>query len=172
MKRFIAIDVETTGLSPGRGDRVIEVGAVAVEAGEVVGEFVTLVAAGRPIPYHASRIHGITDAMLHGQPSADEVYPALLQFLGSHPLVAHNASFDVAFLRHECGRLGLPLPNHSCCTLQRSRRALPELANHRLETVARRLFGALPPTGRLHRALDDARLAARVWLALESLPAR
>lgn len=164
--RHVAIDVETTGLSPARGDRVIEVGAVAIEGGEIVGEFVSLVAAGRPIPHHVSRIHGITDEMLRGQPRPEEVYPPLRAFIGGGTLVAHNARFDLAFLRHEFGRLGLGLDNRAVCTLVMARRRLSHLADHRLETVARHLLGSLPGAGRLHRALDDARLTARVWAAM------
>ncbi|BDV43652.1 DNA polymerase III subunit epsilon [Geotalea uraniireducens] len=165
MERFVAIDVETTGLSPARGDRVIEVGAVALEAGEVVGEFVSLVAPGRPIPHHVSRIHGITDEMLRGQPRPEEIYPALREFIGGGTLVAHNARFDLVFLRHEFGRLGLGLDNSAVCTLMMARQRLSHLADHRLETVARHLLGGLQ-VGRLHRALDDARLTARVWEAM------
>lgn len=164
--RHVVIDVETTGLSPARGDRVIEVGAVALEAGEVVGEFVSLIAAGRSIPHHVSRIHGITDEMLRGQPRPEEVYPALREFIGASALVAHNARFDLAFLRHEFGRLGLGLGNRAVCTLVMARQRLPHLADHRLETVARHLLGGLPAACRLHRALDDARLTARVWAAM------
>ncbi len=159
----VVIDVETTGLSPGYGDRVIEIGAVAVDNGEIVAEFGSLVRVAKNIPRHVSRVHGITTDMLADQPLPDEVYPALRAFVGASVLVAHNARFDLAFLRHEFGRLGLRLDNRSVCTLELARRKLPRLPDHRLETVYRHLFGALPDGIRCHRALDDARLTAQVW---------
>lgn len=162
----VVIDVETTGLSAGYGDRVIEVGAVAVDGGEIVAEFGSLIRVEKSIPRHVSRIHGITNEMLAGQPLPDEVYPALRDFVGDSVLVAHNERFDLAFLRHEFGRLGYRFDNRSVCTLEIARRRLPLLPDHRLETVYRHLFGALPEGGRRHRALDDARLTARVWCEL------
>ncbi len=164
-ERWVVVDVETTGFSPGR-DRIIEIGAVAGEGRRITDEFHTLIDPGRPVPRQAQRVHRITDAMLRGEPCAGEVLPDFHRFIGQSPLVAHNAQFDMAFLRHEFGRLGFGLPNPSHCTLRLSRSALPTLPNHRLETVARHLFGSLEEGERLHRALADARLTARVWLAL------
>lgn len=162
----IVLDVETTGFLPHRGDRIIEVGAVILENGDIAGEFHTLVRVPRTIPRKASQVHGITDRMLDGQPLPEKVYPALRDFIGDSTLVAHNAPFDLTFLAHELARLGMSLPNRSICTLRMARRRLPGLPNHRLETVYRHLFGVLPGGIGRHRALDDARLTARVWLAL------
>lgn len=159
----VVIDVETTGLSVGYGDRVIEVGAVAVDGGEILAEFGSLIRVEKSIPRRVSRIHGITNDILAGQPLPNEVYPALRDFVGDSVLVAHNARFDLAFLRQEFGRLGYRFDNRSVCALEIARRRLPLLSDHRLETVYRHLFGALPEGGRRHRALDDARLAARIW---------
>lgn len=166
LHRCVVVDVETTGLSPGYGDRVIEVGAVALEEDEIVSEFSSLIRVEKNIPRHVSKIHGITNGMLIGQPLPDAVYPVLRDFIGDALLVAHNARFDLAFLRHEFGRLGLRFNNSSVCTLELARRRLPQLSNHRLETVCRYLFGALPDDVRCHRALDDARLTALVWREL------
>jgi DNA polymerase-3 subunit epsilon len=91
-----------------------------------------------------------------------------LKFIGTSQLVAHNAAFDRAFVQHELGLLGMPFANPWYCTLQLSRRQLPRLFNHRLETVYRHLFGGLPEEVQRHRALDDARMAARVWIELGS----
>lgn len=164
-EHWVVVDVETTGFSPGR-DRIIEIGAVAGEGQRITDEFQTLIDPGRPVPKQAQRVHRISDAMLRGEPCAGEVLPDFHRFIGASVLVAHNAQFDVAFLRHEFGRLGLGLPNPSHCTLRLSRSALPTLPNHRLETVARHLFGPLDKDMHLHRALADARLTARVWMAL------
>jgi DNA polymerase-3 subunit epsilon len=166
-KRIVVLDLETTGFSPHRGDRVIEIGAVAVICGVVVAEFQSLIRVPRAIPWQASRVHGITDEMLAGQPSPEEIFPEFCDFIGGSTLVAHNARFDLSFLRYELRLLGLGLNNNHLCTLELARRRLPHLPDHRLETVARHLLGQLPAETRLHRALDDARLAARVWMAME-----
>ena len=154
--RHVVLDLETTGLSHRRGDRVIEVGAVAVECGGITEEFHSLIDAGRPISPYARRVHGISEAMLAGQPSPETVFPALKTFLRGSPLVCHNAPFDLGFLRAEFSRCGLALPNPFRCTLRLSRRRYPHLTDHRLETVARHLLGEIPTGFRLHRALADA----------------
>jgi DNA polymerase-3 subunit epsilon len=171
-ERWVVLDVETTGLSPGR-DRVIEIGAVAGEGERITGEFHSLIDPARPVPWPAQRVHGITDAMLRGQPLPHEVLPDFYRFLGQGALVAHNAPFDLGFLRSEFARLGLGLANRYHCTLQLCRKAFPSLPNHRLETVVRHLFGRQFMVGAihelpLHRALADARLTARVWVALNA----
>ena len=163
-----AIDVETTGLSAASGDRVIEIGAVCIQNGKVVSEFEQLICSSRRISREAARIHGISTEKLQGQPMPEEVFPRFRQFVGNHVVIAHNARFDVGFMRQEFSRAGLVFSNRFICTLKLAQRRLPHLPNHRLETVARHLIHDLPPTLRLHRALDDARLTAQIWLALEA----
>lgn len=165
--RFVAIDVETTGMSPARGDRVIEIGAMAIEGTRILGEFSSLICVDCPIPSAAQKIHGISNAMLRDAPPPSEVWPRFARFITGATLLAHNARFDLSFLRHEFSRIGLALPNTHQCTLAMSRRHLPHLPNHRLETVAHNLLGEIPGDYRLHRALDDARLVAMVWLEME-----
>jgi len=167
MPRIVVVDVETTGMSVQRGGRVIEIGAVAVAGGEIVGEFDTLIDSGAAIGYGAFRVHGISDEMLAGKPAPHDVWQWFREFVGIAPLVAHNAPFDSAFVRHELSLLGMGLPNPWHCTVRLARSRLPHLANHRLETVYRHLFGEIPGGAQLHRALDDARMAARVWVELE-----
>ena len=162
-----AIDVETSGLSPNRGDRVIECAAVMIEHGEIVSEFSTLINAPCKIRSSARRIHGITSSMLKDQPLPLEAWGRFLDFVGSAALVAHNIRFDANFIRHELARLGKSLPNSNICTMIMARRLYPFLLNHRLETVARHVLGAIPPDCQLHRASGDARLVARMWLAME-----
>jgi DNA polymerase III subunit epsilon len=164
--RYVAIDVETSGISLLRGSRVIEVAAVELRGGKVVAEFASLINVVCDIHPAATRVHGITRRMLHGSPGPDEVWRGFLDFAGNSPLIAHNASFDLGFVRHELGLLRLSLPNRGICTLRLARRSLPQLSSHRLESVARNVLGGIPDDCRLHRALGDARLAARVWLAL------
>ena len=179
--RYVAVDVETTGLSPWRGDRVIEIGAVALEGDELMAEFSALIKVPRAIPKSASRIHGITDGMLLVQPPPAEVFPALAAFIRDSILVAHNAPFDMSFIRHEFAQLRLNLTNRHICTLEMSRTHYPHLRNHKLETVYRHLCathggGGLFRSGtrsgsphwkQTHRALDDARMVAAIWLAME-----
>jgi len=165
-ERYVAVDLETTGLSPRAGHRVIEIGAVALEEGRVVGEFATLIDAGVSVPYAVQAIHGITDEMLAGQPRPEEALPLFAAFIRESTLVAHNAPFDLRFLSHEFARLGLGLPHPHRCTLALSRRRLPRLPDHSLETVYRHLFPEAELLRQSHRALDDARMAARIWLKL------
>jgi len=163
----VAIDVETTGLSPACGHRVIEIAAVRV-SGKGLGEaYHSLIDCGRKISPNARKVHGITDAMLRGQPLPELAFDNFRQFVGNSDLVAHNAAFDGAFLRHEFGRLGWQFNNRMHCTLAMSRRHFSDLADHRLETVLRHLFPGEGETLRPHRALDDARAAGRIWLAIQ-----
>lgn len=167
--RVVIIDVETTGFSTGNGGRVIEVGLVEMEEGRITAEFAALVDCGAPISIWAFRIHGINRAMLVGQPRPVEVWPQVLEFIGSSPLVAHNAAFDCGCLRRELSLLGFGLTNPWHCTVSLARRLLPDLPNYRLETVYRHLCGSMPTKMRRHRALDDARLAAGIWVALKGV---
>jgi len=164
--RAVIVDVETSGQSAAYGGRVIEVGLVAVEDGYVVAELDTLINCGAVISFGAFRVHGISEAMLSGQPPPAEVWPQVTEFVGTSPLVAHNAPFDRSFVSRELALLGQTLDNRWHCTVRLARKRLPQLPNHRLETVYRYLFGELPSTVQRHRALDDARLAARVWMEL------
>ena len=139
--RYVALDVETTGLSPKSGDRVIEIGAVAIEDQSIIDEFSSLIDVGKRIPWQVQQVHGITNEMLYGEPRPDEVLPEFYKFIAGSILVAHNASFDIGFLRYEFALLGMSLNNRSLCTLKMSRKQYPHLPNHKLETVSRYLLG-------------------------------
>jgi DNA polymerase-3 subunit epsilon len=167
--RYVIVDLETTGLSPRNGGRVIELGAVAVENGQLAAELGTLINSGAAISYAAYRVHGISQRMLHGKPTPSEVWQTFLQFACNSPLVAHNAPFDSSFVKHELALLGHTLANHWHCTVRLARKKFPHLHNHKLDTVYRHLFGELPPDVQRHRALHDARMAARVWVELMGL---
>jgi len=167
MNRIVIVDTETTGLSVKNGGRVIEIGAVVLENGLIVAELTTLINTGAVISYGAFRVHGISQQMLTDKPTPEDVWPEFVEFVGDSPLVAHNAPFDRAFVQHELCLLGLPTANNWHCTLMHARRKLPRLSNHRLETVYSHLFGGLPKDVQRHRALDDARMAARVWMELQ-----
>ena len=162
----IVIDVETTGMFASRGGRVIEVGAVAVGENGANGEFHTLIDPDVSISLSAQRVHGITNEMLKGMPQPEEVFAGFHRFIGGSCLVAHNVSFDITFLRYEFSRLGLSFNNSCQCTLAMSRKRFPSLRNHKLGTVYRHLFGTIPEGTRQHRALDDARMTARIWMEM------
>ena len=191
--RIVVIDVETTGLLPRKGDRVIEIGAIAIENRTVMEEFSTLIDPDRPIPAQVQQIHGITQEMLKGKPKPEEVMPEFAAFIRSSVLVAHNAKFDMAFIRHEFSRQKLSFNHHCICTLEMSQKHFPRLPNHKLANVYRHILGTdgsmmhlerctrniLGPeqvSGRsvswhekpqTHRALHDARMVATIWLAME-----
>ncbi len=95
---YVALDLETTGLNAEK-DQIIEVGAVKVQDGEPVDRFETLVNPGRPIPHEITLLTGIRNEDVIRQPSFEQVAPALDRFVGAAPVVAHNASFDLGFLR-------------------------------------------------------------------------
>ncbi len=161
--RSVVFDVETTGLSA--SDRVIEIGAVAIEGRKVVDEFHSLIDVDHPINPFAQAAHGITRQMLKGQPRADEVMPKFHKFIRKSLLVAHNASFDVRFMSNEFSLLDLELNNVCFCTLKLGRSMFPELACHDLGTLYKQFYKSAPKV--MHRALEDARATAKIWMKLE-----
>jgi DNA polymerase-3 subunit epsilon len=169
---FVVVDLETTGgRSRGDGngngyDAITEIGAVKVRGGEVIGELATLVDPGRSIPPQIVALTGITTAMVCDAPTIDSVLPAFLEFARGAVLVAHNAGFDVGFLRAAAERLGIPWKRPPVlCTVKLARRVLTrdEAPSVRLSALAQ-LFGA--GTVPNHRALDDARATVDVLHAL------
>jgi len=166
-RRFVALDLETTGLSAAT-DRIVEIGAVRfLETGQETGRYQSLVNPERPMSPGAYAIHGLSDDDLAGAPTAREVLPEFIEFLGNAGcscLLAHNASFDAGFLGYELNRADLPLPAHFLFdTLALARRRLPLLPSHRLDAVAHH-FG-LDPEG-AHRALADSLVVKEIWLLL------
>lgn len=157
---FVVLDLETTGLSPDQ-DRITEVGAVKVRGGQVVGELATLVHPGRTIPPAVVSVTGITDAMVRAAPPIGAVLPSLLEFLGPAALVAHNARFDVSFLRAALRTAGhSPFEPVVVDTARLARRLLAgEVRDVRLATLASHLRAGRRPE---HRALADARATVDV----------
>jgi len=164
--RTTIIDFETTGLSPHCGDRIIEVGAVAVEDGQIVARFQSLMNPGVPVSSFIENYTGITNHMLTAAPPIAAVMPKLLEFLGDHPLVAHNAAFDQRFLDAECIRIGYSRRQAMACSMLLARRIYPEAPRHALEELVR--YKQLPTDGVHHRALADAEMTAHLWLAMLS----
>lgn len=165
MTRLVVFDFETTGLNPDCGARVIEVGAVKLERGEIAARFQSLVHPGRPVSRFISELTGITNQMLKGAPKAAEVFPRFLDFVGDAPLVAHNARFDLGFLRAELRRLHLACDNPHACSLLAGRRLLPDAPRHSLSILAE--YCGVTPDGNWHRALADAEAAAKIWLFMQ-----
>lgn len=158
--QIVVLDFETSGMSPDRGDRAIEIGAVLLRGGDIVERFQSLMNPGRRINPFIESYTGITNAMLAAAPAPAEVMARFADFIGDLPLVAHNASFDRRFLDAELGRIGRCRRQDFGCSLLMARRLYPEAPNHRLETLVR--FKGLP-VGRFHRALGDAEMTAGLW---------
>ena len=155
---FVVLDFETTGLNSNL-DEIIEIGAVRLEGGKEVAEFSQLVNPGRAIPEKVVELTGISSAMLAGQPSLAEVFPSFEKFLEGAVLVAHNASFDMAFLRRAFQRFGKEMDHPILDTLALARNAYKELRNHKLGTVCKHLDISLKNA---HRAVHDARATGQV----------
>ncbi|GAA3118522.1 DEDD exonuclease domain-containing protein [Streptosporangium carneum] len=161
---FVVFDLETTGVSAGE-HAITEIGAVKVRGGEVLGEFGTLVDPGSPIPPFISVLTGITDAMVVAAPKIESVLPSFLEFAEGATLVAHNAGFDMSFIKAACAALGYPPPAHPVVdTVVLARRLLTrdEAPNCKLSTLAR-IFSRTEPC---HRALADAQATVDVLHAL------
>lgn len=158
LNRFVAFDLETTGLDP-LSDKIIEIGLVKYEGGEITETFHTLVNPGRPLPVKIKRLTGLQDADLKPAPSIEQVLPAAVALIGDCPVIGHNISFDLRFFEAAGGR---SLSNETYDTLEMARLVLPGATSYRLETICS-LLGVGTPK---HRALADADSAARLFIAL------
>ncbi|MBM7581421.1 DNA polymerase-3 subunit alpha (Gram-positive type) [Caldicoprobacter guelmensis] len=157
---FVVLDIETTGLNP-RKDEVTEIGAVKIVGRKVVDTFSCFVNPGIPIPRDIVKLTGITDEMVRDAPAIEEVLPGLLEFLGDAVLVAHNASFDLGFIKEKCRRIGARISNPILDTLLLSRELFKDIKRHSLDAVAQHIN---IPQERHHRALDDAKTAALILI--------
>nr|WP_245555727.1 DEDD exonuclease domain-containing protein [Gordonia soli] len=159
---LVVVDLETTGGSA-KADQITEIGAVKIRGGEVIGEFATLVDPGCRIPPQIVTLTGITQAMVTDAPRIAEVLPSFVEFARGAILVAHNARFDMGFLRQNAARLGIDWPfTASLCTVAMARRILDrdEAPSVRLSALADLFDVSVRPT---HRALDDARATVEVF---------
>jgi DNA polymerase III epsilon subunit family exonuclease len=161
---FVVVDIEATGakMPP---NRIIELGAYRIRGGRIVDEFITLVNPEISIPRFVIALTGITNEMVKQASLFAEVAPKWLEFVEDAVLIAHNAPFDTNFLNHEISRVypGHRMLNPHLCTVTLSRRAVPGLANYRLETVADHF--SIPILNR-HRAGSDALATAEVFLRI------
>lgn len=165
--REIVLDTETTGLEPGEGHRLVEIGAVELVNHVATGRtFHAYINPGRAVPEDAVVVHGLTTAFLVDKPGFAAVVDAFLEFIGDAPLVIHNAAFDIRFLDAELIRAGRrPLgPARATCTLEMARRRFPGATNT-LDALCRR-FGVDASARDKHGALVDCVLLAGVYLEL------
>ena len=147
---YISLDLETTGLNPKR-DRIIEVGAVKVHKGEVVGEFQSLVNPGRELGEKVCGLTGINDEMLLDAPEIGDIIGPLLKFIGDDILVGHRVLFDYSFVKKAAVNHSLSFEKMGIDTLKLSRKLLPELESKSLESVCK-YYGI---EHKAHRAIGE-----------------
>jgi DNA polymerase III subunit epsilon len=162
---FVVFDLETSGSAPSTGAGVTEIGAVKVLGGEVIGEFQSFVNPGHYLSDFITSLTGITDQMLASAPTIDQVLPTFIDFLGastSTVLVAHNAPFDMSFMKAAASSHSYQWPEYKVIDTARVARYVldrDEVPNCRLSTLAPFFGSATSPN---HRALDDARATVDV----------
>ncbi|MDE7054348.1 MAG: PHP domain-containing protein, partial [Oscillospiraceae bacterium] len=149
---YVAFDIETTGLKVNQ-EAVTEIGAVVIQNGEITDRFQTFVDPGRHLSNEIIALTGITDQMLQGAPKPAEALKDFLAFVNGRPLVAHNAEFDIGFIRAGCKAAGLDFHPTYIDTLILAQNLLPELSKYKLDIVAEHLR---LPAFQHHRASDDA----------------
>ena len=160
---YVVLDIETTGLYAGK-DRIIEIAAVKIGADDkILDEFHTMVNPGMRIPPATIQVHGITDDMVADAPRIAEVMPKLADFCRGYVVCAHNASFDIGFLRIDAERAGVELPASVLDTLPLARAVMTELKRHKLDQVCKKLDVKLDNH---HRALYDTRATAHMLIRL------
>ncbi len=160
----IVLDFETTGLSPQYGDRAIEIGAVRIENDMITDRFQSLMNPGFRISSFIESYTGINNDMVKAAPPCEEVMEKFAEFIGEHPLVAHNASFDRKFLDSELGFIGKSRNSNMACSMLAARRVYPNAPNHQLETLVR--YCGIHTDGTFHRALADAEMTSQLWISM------
>lgn len=161
--KFVVVDIETSHFHPDKGAMIIEIGAVKIENGKVVDEFVSLINPERKITDKITEITGITNDMLTNQPTYKEVLPSFHNFCKGCVMVAHNSSFDWnRFLLHFYGKVGIYPKNPIIDTLRLAKKYFPKNKNgYKLQSLCE-LTGVVNKDG--HRALSDARATAEIFL--------
>jgi len=166
---FVVLDLETTGGAPHLGAAITEIGAVKVRGGVTLGEFKTFIDPGHPVPAYITELTGITDEMVFQSPTIDQIFPSLLEFLGSADstvLVAQNAPFDLSFLTFAARAHSYQWPRYQVldtAIIARKVLSRDEVPNCKLGTLAEFFGTSTTPN---HRALDDARATVDVFHGL------
>lgn len=157
---YVILDIETTGLEPTQ-DELTEIGALKAKGKELQNIFSTLIKPFKPISPEINRLTGIDNEMIKDSPAVGEVLPRFLEFIDSSILIAHNAEFDLSFLKYYLQKYNsLEINNTVVCTVKIGRFLLPHLPNHKLHTIASH-FGF--KVENRHRAMGDAELTFQVW---------
>ena len=157
---FVVFDIETTGFSP-VNNRIIEIGAVKVSAGQITDRFSAFVNPDVPIPFEIEKLTGINDSMVMDAPFIETVLPQFLEFCKDAVLVAHNAGFDMSFIKENAGRQGISRKFTYVDTVGMARILLPHQAKHTLDAVAKTMGVSLENH---HRAVDDAEATAEIFV--------
>ena len=157
---YVVFDIETTGLSP-INNRIIEIGAVKVVNGEIVDRFSTFINPQVPIPFEIEKLTSINDSMVMDADTIDVVLPEFMEFIKGTVLVAHNADFDISFIKENCKRLGIPYDYTHVDTVGIARSLLTGQAKYTLDAVAKTLGISLENH---HRAVDDAECTAEIFV--------
>ena len=157
---YVVFDLETTGFSSAK-DKIIEIGAVKVENGEITDKYSTFVNPKIPIPFRITQLTSITDEMVMESPEIETILPQFLKFVGDAVLVAHNAEFDVSFIEENCRQQGIEPDFTSVDTVGLARVLLPTLSKFKLNVVAKALNISQEHH---HRAVDDARVTAEIYV--------
>jgi len=156
---YCVLDLETTGFSF-RTEKITEIGIMKVKNHEVIDEFSTFVNPEKPIPQRVVEVTNITDEMVKDAPTIEEILPKALEFIGDSVLVAHNADFDIGFLKYNAGELGLKLGNTYIDTLRLAKDLFPEYKKYKLGIIAENLGIKVEVA---HRALDDVDTTVKVF---------
>ena len=159
---FVVFDIETTGFSP-VSNRIIEIGAVKVVNGEIADKFSTFVNPQVPIPFHIEKLTSINDSMVMDAPVIEEVLPQFMEFCGDAVMVAHNASFDMSFIKENVMRQQLNKTFTYADTLGIARVLFPNQAKHTLDAVCKTMGVSLENH---HRAVDDAGATAEIFVKM------
>ncbi len=162
---YVVFDLETTGFSPDL-NKIIEIGAVKVENGVITERFSTFVNPEEPIPFRIEELTSIRDDMVLDAPKVEEILPEFMQFCEGAIMVAHNADFDMSFIKKNCERLDLPCEYTVIDTVALARILLPNLNRFKLDTVAKALNISLENH---HRAVDDAGCTAEIFVKFISM---
>ena len=157
---YVVFDLETTGFSP-ETNRIIEIGAVKVQNGKIVDKFSTFVNPQVPIPFRIEQLTSINDSMVIDAPVIADIHPEFMKFCEGCVMVAHNADFDMSFIKKNCQRLDIPCKPTIVDTVALARVLLPNLNRFKLDTVAKALGVSLENH---HRAVDDAGCTAEIFV--------
>ncbi|MBD5482229.1 MAG: PolC-type DNA polymerase III [Lachnospiraceae bacterium] len=157
---YVVFDLETTGFSP-VSNRIIEIGAVRVENGKITARFSTFVNPDVPIPYEIEKLTNIHDSMVMDAPMIEQILPEFVSFCEGAVMVAHNADFDMSFLKENCKRQGFGTDYTYLDTVGLARALLPELNKFTLDTICKKLNISLEGH---HRAVNDAEATAEIFV--------